>query len=705
MIANGILAIALMNAPAPARPIDFDTEIIPIFTRAGCNAGSCHGAAVGRGGFRMSLLGGDPSLDYESIVHELESRRVNLARPADSLVLIKPTGGLTHQGGTVLEEDGPGVKRLADWIKEGVPRLQARKLTQLDISPSRAVVEKTGATAPLRAVAHYDDGLTEDVTSWTVFTAGDPAAVEIDPKTALATIRRRGQHVVIARFLSKVVPLQLILPLSDTPVDLAKSPRRNFIDDEVLKTLEVLRLPVAPPADDATFLRRVRLDLTGALPNRDEVEAFLADRAPDKRAQLVDRLLESEAYVDYWSLRLATLLRIQSQPNEKTGAHTYHDWVREQVCNGTPMDEVARALVTSVGDSHVVGPANFSRTNLDARGHAELVSTVFMGVRMQCANCHNHPLDRWTQDDYHGLAAVFARLERGRVVKVLPRGAVSNPRTGEPAVPRIPGLRYLDADGDGREAFAKWLTEADNPYFARALVNRLWRAMFGRGLVEPADDMRDTNPATHPELLDRLAADLIKHGYDVRHTLRLIALSETYGRSGATTAANEADDRFYSHAYRRPLEPEVLADAIADVTGVSDKYGSEPDGTRAVALADPRTPAPALDILGRCSRQVSCEANAMGGGLPAKLFQLNGDLVNRKVSAPEGRLHALMKADKGGDEIVADFYFRALGRPPSATEKQYWHKSLAAAVKTDKTELLEDIVWSVLNCSEFITNH
>lgn len=704
MIASTLLAVALVPAGA-ARPIDFDTEIIPVFTRAGCNAGSCHGAAVGRGGFRMSLLGGDAGLDYDSIVHELEGRRINLARPADSLVLIKPTGGLTHQGGTVLEDDGPGVKRLRDWIAEGAPRLQARRLTKLDISPARCVVEKAGAQVPLQAVAHYHDGLSENVTAWTVFTAGDPAAVEIDPKTALATVRRRGQHVVIARFLTRVVPLQLTLPLSDTPVDLAKEPRRGFIDDEVLKTLTVLRLPVAPAADDATFLRRLRLDLTGALPSREEVEAFLADRSADKRAKLVDRLLHSEAYVDYWTHRFAELLRIQPTANEKQGAFTYHAWVREQIDKGAPMNEAARALLTAVGDSHVVGPANFSRTSADARAHAEHVSQVFLGVRLQCANCHNHPLDRWTQDDYHGLAAVFARLDRGRNVKVLPRGAVSNPRTGEPAVPRIPGVRYLDADADGRDGFAQWVTAPDNPYFARALVNRLWRAMFGRGLVEPVDDMRDTNPATHPELLDRLAADFVKHGYDLRHTLRLIALSDTYGRSGATNAANQADDRFYSHAYRRPLEPEVLADAIADVTGVSDRYGSEPDGTRAVALVDPRTPAPALDILGRCSRQASCEANALGGGLPAKLFQLNGALVNRKIVAPEGRLHRSIAADKTNDDIVADFYFRALGRSPTRAEQTYWRQRLTGADKTDRAEWLEDAIWSVLNCSEFTTNH
>jgi hypothetical protein len=488
-------------------------------------------------------------------------------------------------------------------------------------------------------------------------------------------------------------------------VDLAKEPRGNFIDDEVLKTLAVLRLPVSPAADDATFLRRARLDLTGKLPSRDEVEAFLADRSDDKRAKLVDRLLQSDAYVDAWTHRWATLLRLQPQVNEKEGALAYHGWLREQIRKGTPMDEVARTLLTAVGDSHVVGPANFARTVGDARGQAELVSQVFLGVRLQCANCHNHPLDRWTQDDYHGLAAVFARLERGREVKVLSRGAVTNPRTGEPALPRIPGVRYLDANADGRAAFSGWLTAPENPYFARAIVNRLWRTMFGRGLIEPADDLRDTNPATHPELLNRLAADFIQHGCDLRHTLRRIALSATYGRSGVTNAVNRTEDRFYSHAYRKPLEPEVLADALADVTGVSDRYGNEPEGTRAITLVDPRTPSPALDILGRCSRQAPCEGTAVGGGLPAKLHQLNGELINRKVGAPDGRLHRLIAAGKSDDEIVTDFYLRALGRPPTEAERDYWRQRLAGADKAERAERLEDVVWSLLNCSEFSTNH
>jgi hypothetical protein len=422
----------------------------------------------------------------------------------------------------------------------------------------------------------------------------------------------------------------------------------------------------------------------------------------------VERLLASEEFVEYWTFRFAMLLRLRALPNEREAARVYHDWLREQIRAGTPWDQVARELLTATGDSHAVGPANFARSASDARAQAELVSQVFLGVRLQCANCHNHPLDRWTQDDYHGLAAVFSRLERGRHVALSARGSVTNLRTGEPAVPKLPGDRFLDAGADCRVELADWLTQPENPYFARALVNRLWQVMFGRGLVEPVDDLRSTNPATHPELLDRLAADFVAHGYDLRHTLRLIALSETFQRGEANSNPSDAglvDDRFYSQALRRSLEPEVLADAIANVTGVPDQYGSEPDCTRAISLFDPATPAVSLDILGRCSRTASCEGSTAGGGLPARLHQLNGELINEKITTSEGRLHQHIAASTPNRDIIEDFYLRALSRLPSDAEKEFWQRELLGVEAAQRTHRLEDFVWSLLNCDEFTTNH
>lgn len=687
-----LLAFAI--AALPGRAVDFDTEIVPLLTKAGCNAGACHGAAAGRGGFKLSLLGGDPAADYDAIVLERKGRRVNLAKPDESLVFLKPTGDLPHEGGVRIADGSAAETRLLEWLKAGAPRAkEPRTLTQFFAYPANFLAKSVGQTVPLVAFATFGE-TRENVSAWTVFTPADPASLELDAAGTTVTVKRPGRHVVIARFLKQVVPLRITLPLGETPVDLSKEPRANFIDEEVYRTLAELRIPVSPRSDATTFVRRLTLDLTGRLPAEQVVAAAEVATMTNRKQFFIENLLGSDAFVEYQTFRLASLVRNRPLPGDKAGAKAFHDWLREQVKGNAPFDRTAKAMLTGTGDTHTNGPAYFARLTYDARAHAELVSGVFLGVRLQCANCHNHPLDRWTQDDYHGLAAVFSRLNRGPVISVAARGGVTNPRTGEPAVPRIPGVKYLP-DADNRATFADWLTATDNPYFAKAVVNRLWKQMFGRGLVDPTDDLRDTNPATHPELLDKLAKDFVEHGYDVRHTLRLIATSETYARSSVPVAGNAADDRYYSRGYRRPLEPEVLADAIADVTGVPDAYG------RAVAQFDVTTPAPSLDILGRCTRTASCEGEAGKGGLPAKLHLLNGDLVNRKIAAKDGRLHKLIAAGKSNAEIVAEFYVLAFGRKPTDAESAEWAKRLTAA---DRTAALEDFVWAVLNSSEFTHN-
>ena len=705
MIATPLIALLSLTATAAA-PVDFDTQIVPVLTRAGCNSGACHGSAIGRGGFKLSLWGQRPADDYTAIVHQLEGRRVNLARPEASLLLLKPTGLLDHEGGYLLDESGPGVQRISAWLSQGAQRLERRTLISFDVEPRQAVLPSSGGHVHLAATAHFDDGTHEDVTGWAVFTPLDPAAVAMD-ETGLAHVRAAGQNIVTVRFLDRLVAVELVVPLADEPIDLSHAPRLNFIDEEINAVLEIMRLPAAPPADDATFLRRASLDLTGAQPTPDDVRAFLSDETPDKRLLLIDRLLASDEYVDYWTYRWATLFQINSRSMNREGALAFHGWLRGAVAAGTPWNEVVRELLTASGDSFEIGPANFARAAPDARQQAEHVSRALLGARLGCANCHDHPLDRWTQDDYHGLAAVFARLERGRQVRLAERGEVTHPVTGQPAVPRLPGVRYLVAsDDDPRDDFADWLTAPDNPHFARAVVNRLWQAMFGRGLVEPVDDLRATNPATHPRLLDRLAADFVDHGYDVRHTLRRIATSAAYGR-GETVAAHRSDDRFYSHARPRPHSAEVMADAIAAVTGVADTYGDLPAGTRAVALYDSLIEAPGLDVLGRCSRTEPCDASAGAtAGLARRLHLINGELLNRKITDPDGRLRQLLAAGAVDDEIVETFYLRALGRYPTETENRYWRDQFqAAGDHEERRQRCEDFLWSLLVCREFATNH
>ena len=722
------------DASKPSDRVDFENDLIPIFTKFGCNAGACHGAAAGRGEFKLSLFGGNPQADYKAIVRQLAGRRINLMHPAESLVILKPTAQTSHGGGQVLNENGEGVRLLRNWIHQGASYETLRRLERVEISPQKHVITNLENPIQLQAKAYFSDATTEDVTRWTVFTPEDSSAIEIDPLTAIAKVLRRGRHIILARYLTEVVPIEFIVPLNEvlphSPIEKNKPEtkwkatqeksafipkptslirKENLkIDTEILKLLSTLRLPVSSDADDATFSRRVTLDLTGYLPTPGTVTAFLADADPNKRETLVDRLLESDAFNAYWTLQLAKLLRIGAQERDTQGAFVYHQWLSEQIRVGVGYDQMARSVILATGDSHEVGPANFYRTVNSPREQAEFMSELFMGARLRCANCHNHPLDKWTQDDYHGLAAIFAKIESDQIVKVKPSGEVIHPATREKAVPRIPGTRFLSADvADDRAELVEWLTGSDNPYFAKAIVNRLWKAMMGRGLVEPVDDFRATNPATHPELLTALADDFVANGYDLRHTLRRIALSAAYARSADTLPQNATDDRFYSHALQKPLEPEVLADAISDVLGIPDTYGDAPEGTRAVTLFNPNTESEALDILGRCGRETSCEsATEVTDGLQRKLHLFNGDLLNARIGVPGSRLDTLMSDGKSPMEILNEFYLAALSRHPTETEQQFWEQHIdASASANSQRAVLEDMVWSLLTCHEFVTNH
>ncbi len=697
--------------------VDFENDLIPIFTKFGCNAGACHGSAAGRGEFKLSLFGGNPQADYKAIVRQLAGRRINLMHPEESLVILKPTAQTSHGGGQVLDENGEGARLLRNWIQQGASYETLRRLERVEISPQKQVITNLENPIQLQAKAYFSDATSEDVTRWTVFTPEDSSAVEIDVSTAIAKVLRRGRHIILARYLTEVVPIEFIAPLNEAPIQNTYERSETYaapespgtsIDTEILKLLSTLRLPVSPAVDDATFLRRVTLDLTGHLPTPDAVTAFLADADPNKPETLVDTLLQSDAFNAYWTLQLAKLLRIGARERNTQGAFVYHQWLSEQIREGVGYDQMARSVILATGNSHEVGPANFYRT-VDGPGEqAEFMSELFMGARLRCANCHNHPLDKWTQDDYHGLAAIFAKIESDQIVKVKSSGEVIHPATREKAVPRIPGDQFLPADiADGRVELVDWLTSSDNPYFAKAIVNRLWKAMMGRGLVEPVDDFRSTNPATHPELLTELADDFVTSGYDLQRTLKRIALSESYARSSNALPQNKADDRFYSHALQKPLEPEVLADAISDVLGIPDTYGNEPEGTRAVSLFDPNTESDALDILGRCGRETSCEsATETTDGLQRKLHLFNGDLLNARIGVPGSRLDKLMSEEKSPMEILDAFYLAALSRHPTETEKQFWaqHIDVSASANSQRA-ILEDMVWSLLTCNEFVTNH
>ena len=602
----------------------------------------------------------------------------------------------------------------SDWIQQGARYETLRHLERVEISPQKHVITNFEIPIQLQAKAYFSDSTTEDVTRWTVFSPEDTSAVEVDVSTALAKVLRRGRHIILARYLTEVVSIEFIAPLNEDPIQNKPATHTSLestdtnIDDEIHKLLSTLQLPMSPAADDATFLRRVTLDLTGRLPTPEVVTAFLADNRTNKREMLVNTLLGSDEFNEYWTLQLAKLLRIGAKERNAQGASVYHQWLSNQIRDGVGYDSIARSVLLASGDTHENGPANFYRTVDGPREQTEFMSELFMGVRLRCANCHNHPLDKWTQDDYHGLTAIFAKIEDDQVVKVKPSAEIMHPATRERAVPRIPGEKYLPTNvPDGRFELVEWLTKPDNPYFAKAMVNRLWKAMMGRGLVEPVDDFRATNLATHPELLTELADDFVAHGYDLRWTLRRIALSQSYARSADTLPKNVTDDRFYSHALQKPLEPEVLADAISDVLGIPDTYGNEPEGTRAVSLFNPNTESEALDILGRCGRETSCEnAEVVIDGLQTKLHLFNGDLLNARIGVQDSRLDKLISQDKSPKEIVTQFYISALNRYPTDIETTFWkqHIDFNNSAVSQRT-ILEDMVWSLLTCNEFVTNH
>ncbi len=697
-----LLLLLVMGPLRAADPVDFDTEIIPILTRQGCNAGSCHGAAIGRGGFKLSLFGLDAADDHAAVVHQLQGRRVNLQTPQRSLLLLKPSEQVGHEGGLRLEQDSPAFALLEKWIGEGGQRLQSRRLTELVVVPDQAVISRLNDFVTVSVKATFDDGQTVDVTDTTVLTASDPEAVRIDRDNGRLTVTRRGIHVVIARFLDRVVPIRLTVPLNDA---LSSTQRltANHIDVLINRQLDELNLPSSPRASNSELLRRLTLDMTGRLPTLDEYAQFAGDPSVPR---LLDRLLDTSSYAQYWAFKWANILGIDAKQLQPEGAQAYHDWLAEQIRADVPMTEMAEAMLTSLGDGFADGPVNFLRTGMSPGDLAEHASQTLMGVRLRCANCHNHPLDHWTQDDYHGLAAIFAKIDRGRVVTLSDRGEVTHPVTGQAAVARIPGLRNLQGDVDGRVEFANWLTAAENPYLAKVTVNRLWQQLMGRGLVEPVDDLRATNPATNPELLDWLADDFAAHGFRLKHTLRTICLSEAYLRSCDPVSGNETDRTFFSHALPRALEAEVIADAIGDVTGIPLQFAGG-DQMCAVALTNNRLPSEALDVLGRCDRSSACASGESSGGTLARtLHMINGPLINQRIGAAEGRLAKLLAQEADHHAVLAQLYQITLGRTPE--NRLYWSQEFADA-KLDapdrREEFFQDLLWSLLTSETFLTNH
>ncbi|MEO6808133.1 MAG: DUF1549 domain-containing protein [Isosphaeraceae bacterium] len=701
------------------RPWDFAADILPVFSRFGCNTGGCHGRAEGQNGFHLALFGSDAEGDYRALTRDGGGRRLSPMDPEASLVLRKATGRLAHGGGLRLPPTSDEYQMLAAWIKAGAPSQRGQThgpLTRVKVEPGDVRLDGPGLVQ-LRVIAHYQDGHQRDVTRLAAYKSNDDSAVVVNAN-GQARLLRRAETDLVVRYQSKVIATRIGTTINpDLAFDFAALPRNNIIDEELYKRLESLRVPPSPAASDAAFLRRVTLDLTGEYPQTDDVREFQKETDPDKRLALVDRLLASKAFVQFWQIKLGDLLQI-SQSRFGAGAGYYEYWLNQSLAKNVPWDQMVRQLLTSVGDptrpTIEAGPINYALDGPDAKVKAEQTAQRFLGLRMRCAQCHDHPFDVWTRDEYYSLAAFFAKtgpsgggpgLMGRMIVKVDPNGQIMNPRTRQVAVPGLPGGEPIEvSEGDDpRKALADWMTKPDNPYFARALANWVWAQLFGKGLVDPADNLSRANPPVHPELLDALARSVVAQKFDLRALIRTIAVSNAYGASSQTVPGNERDVRLFSHHLPRPLTAHQMAGALAQVTGVKDRFG--PLGYRkAIEINDPGTPSVILDTFGRCPRTTGCASvDTPSLSLRQALLVIGGDVIDSKVTSLNGYLADLLKLEPSPDELVELLYLRALCRPPTDEELSHWSAELAQS--NTLSEAAEDLFWALLNSREFAFNH
>ena len=699
------LLLISVSTVAAAEHLDFPTRILPMLTKAGCNAGACHGAAVGAGGLKLSLLGYDPVQDHANLTRELAGRRLDQESPAQSLFLRKALGELDHEGGRRIKRDSEMQRTLLAWIADGAPfGPRELRVIKIEVTPSDTLLNAPGATVQLRVAAELSDGQREDVTALALYSSNDDAVAESD-KSGLVTTRDRGLTSIMVRYAGQAVAARVGVPFGSDAIAADFTPR-NFIDEHITAELHRMRLPPSPLGDDAEFFRRVHLDLIGRLPEPEEARRFLDEpSSSEKRERVIASLLAREEFVDFWTMKFGDWLLIGGKHSSEASTRVYHEWVRAQLARNRPLDEFVRDLLLAQGELTRNGPANFFTLANDPRDVGEYVSSMFLGTQIACARCHAHPADRWTQDDYHAFAAYFARVfKQEDAVALSTRGEIEHPKSRQPVAPRPLGGVATSRTGehDRRESLAGWLTASDNPLFARNLVNRVWKHLLGRGLVEPVDDLRPTNPPANPALLDALAAQFARHKFDLRWLISEIASSRAYQLTARADAANHRDDRLFSHAYLKPLPAQVFADAVAQVTGVPDQFTGVTEGTRAVQLPGIQTASYALDVLGRCARERSCETpGRSGGGLAEALHLINGSTINEKLRS--GTLPQLLANKLSDTELIQALYLRALSRPASAAESAAWKSQLAQS--PDRAATAEDLLWALLNSREFAFNH
>jgi hypothetical protein len=711
---EGLTASASVEVKEAAaeRPISFLSDVMPVFARAGCNTGSCHGAARGKDGFRLSLFGFDPRGDYHRLTREIGFRRINLAVPENSLLMEKAIGAVPHTGGKLFDKDSVYYRTLLAWLQAGalLDPADPPAVVGVDLYPPAAVIEGEKSAQQFLARARYSDGSDRDVTDWVRFDSNNGNSATITQNGQLVA-GARGEAFVTARYDTVNVGSQVIV----LPKDLQYTPPAvagNYIDALVAEKLIRLRVLPSELCTDEEFLRRVTLDIVGALPTEEEYHQFMADPAADKRAQLVERLLQRKEFAEIWAMKWAELLMVKSS-NEVSykSMFLYSNWLTGKIAEGVPLDQMVRELLAASGGTFASPATNYFQIERDTLKTAENVAQVFMGIRTQCAQCHNHPFDRWTMNDYYSFAAFFSQIGRKQgedyretIVFNQGGGEVAHPVTQQAMPPKFLGGATPDTQGkDRRAVMVEWLTSADNPLFATSVANRIWEHFFGVGVVEPVDDIRVSNPASNLALFDEMGKRLREYNFDFRQLVRDICNSQAYQRSSVRNASNELDERNFAHANTRRIRSEMLLDCVGQVTDTKEKFRGLPLGARAVQIADGMTSTYFLTTFGRARRDTVCAAEvSTDPSLSQALHMLNGSTVGGKI-AEGGLIGRWLAAGKTPEQIIESIYVRALTRMPTADERA---RLLAVVQQAESPEQgLLDVFWAVLNAREFVFNH
>jgi len=719
------VTVHVRNAHA-AHTWSFRNDVIPVMSKVGCNSGACHGAAAGKNGFKLTLRGYDPDEDYDTLTRQSDGRRVSLSDPAHSLMLLKPTFAVPHGGGKRFSTDSLEYRVISEWIAAGAPRPSDSDptVTGLEVFPASATLQ-AGAEQQIVVRAKYSDGRLRDVTRWVRYGSSDEGVASVDD-SGHVKMNGSGEAAITLWYASRVLYARLGVPYANhvDPQLYTNFQRHNYIDDMVLAKLKALNIAPSGPASDSTFMRRAYLDAAGILPTSEEIEDFLADHSADKRARLIDRLLERDEFVDYWAYKWSDLMLISSRKLRSNAMWAFYDWIRDSVKQNKPWNKFAYEIFTSSGDTLQNGALNYYVLHKDPIDLTETATEAFMGNRVTCARCHNHPLEKWTQKQYYELVNLFARvgLKNGSepgdiVVYAKDTGDVLHPKLLKPLPPTpLDGTPMsLDSTEDRRVHFADWLISPKNIYFSRALVNRVWANFMGRGLVESVDDVRATNPASNEELFAALSDDFVKNGYDVKRLIRTIMNSGVYQLSADSNAENQMDTKYYSRYFVKRLPAEVLLDAMSQVTGVPTRFSGYPAGTRALQLPDVQVQSQFLSAFGRPKR-IICDAGERSSepNIAQALHVINGDTLNKKLSDPEGYAALAVKLGLSDSRILDHLYLSAFSRYPSDAEKQPLLDALRKArASTGSPEVqrevhrqaLEDMMWAMLTSKEFLFNY